>query len=525
MESPSSAPPLSSSEEDKKSSQPPQRSFVNKFATIGGDLRRDLLLSNFDRNLTVEETHFDGQDINSSLSNGSLASSQANNAAAPPQPPMITVHQPGDTSPTLLPLDNHHPAARPAGHHLNSSNTPGGGANGSSNSNSNHPSHHAAGSSAAPKRKTKRTTPMHSTATPSEYFHRNLVDAVSNVEDSDENEYYVYPYSGGEWNGNTSDHGYFPKKPRSVRSKKSINDFHHPPRRHDGQGSNGGNTPTGTTFATPQPSPSPSPSPYRPKLRSYVMDPHASKKEYRSSSSSNARRYARYPLDGYASDDDEGMPLVRKERRKRNRQSCPSICMTAAACLLFLLLAAMVMWIIGSAKPLRDVTTRMDHVLASDKELILDFQVVAYNPNGWSVRIASTDISIFAFRLNQTTLNAHQRPPAGVEPAEFVGSFDHFDEPLVLSSSLLSGLVSSATSQIRIKSPGDDQGGNQRWSSIIRHSYGLLARGVVSYNPVPGLPSSQTVAICNAVTVDPVTSIITTQPDQDYCSKSDGTIV
>ncbi|KAG2232900.1 hypothetical protein INT48_004913 [Thamnidium elegans] len=44
--------------------------------------------------------------------------------------------------------------------------------------------------------KRKKLPPMNGTATPSEVFHRNLVDAVSNVEDSDENEQYVYPYSG-----------------------------------------------------------------------------------------------------------------------------------------------------------------------------------------------------------------------------------------------------------------------------------------------------------------------------------------
>ncbi|ORX52060.1 hypothetical protein DM01DRAFT_1337042 [Hesseltinella vesiculosa] len=454
---PSSNQSTSLPDDEKKASK---RSFINKFATIGGEkytqnLRRDLLLSNFDRNLTVEEAHFDGQDLAYPPSNMTHSSSQPTTS-----PPMITVHQPDNPSHSLAPSPL--------------------------------PPH--------PKRKPKKSMPIHSSATPSEYFHRNLVDAVSNVEDSDENEYYVYPYSGGEWNGNSSDHGYFAKRPRSVRSKKSINDFH---QRFDG----------GT--ASPQPSPSPSPSPYRPKLRSYVMDPHANKKEYRYS-----RKYPRYPMDGYASDDDEATPLVRNERRNRSQHPCPSVCMTITAGLLFLLLATMVFWIVGSAKPLRDVTTQMDHVLASDKELILDFQVMAYNPNGWFVRIANTDISIFAFRLNQTMFKSH--PPAGVEPAEYLGSFDHFDEPLVLPSSLLSDLESSATSQIRIKSPGDDQDGNQRWSSIIRHPYGLLARGVITYNPVPGLPSSQTVAICNAILVDPVTNVVTTQPDKDYCIKSDG---
>ncbi|KAI8067762.1 hypothetical protein BC940DRAFT_319210 [Gongronella butleri] len=111
----------------------------------------------------------------------------------------------------------------------------------------------------------------------------------------------------------------------------------------------------------------------------------------------------------------------------------------AAVCMLVLFsLAAMAMSVIGSVKRLRDVTTRMDHVLALNKELIHDFQIVAHSPNGWSVRIARTDIIIFAFRHNLITLNVQRCPSAD--------SFDHFDEPFVLSTTLLLGLVLSARS-------------------------------------------------------------------------------
>lgn len=39
----------------------------------------------------------------------------------------------------------------------------------------------------------------------------------------------------------------------------------------------------------------------------------------------------------------------------------------------------------------------MGRVLASDKELIFDLHVNAYNPNGWTVNINDADISVFAF--------------------------------------------------------------------------------------------------------------------------------
>jgi hypothetical protein len=51
----------------------------------------------------------------------------------------------------------------------------------------------------------------------------------------------------------------------------------------------------------------------------------------------------------------------------------------------------------GGAKPLQDVTISMGRVLASDKELIFDLHVTAYNPNGWTVHVAEADISVFAF--------------------------------------------------------------------------------------------------------------------------------
>lgn len=109
----------------------------------------------------------------------------------------------------------------------------------------------------------------------------------------------------------------------------------------------------------------------------------------------------------------------------------------------------------------------------------------------------------------------------GADPAEYLGGFYHFDEPLAFSSSLLSCQPSQAVSQIRIKSPGDDQGGNERWSRMIRYSYGLLARGVLSYRSL-GLPGvhSQTVDICNVAKVDPITGVVSGDPDQGYCANA-----
>lgn len=65
--------------------------------------------------------------------------------------------------------------------------------------------------------------------------------------------------------------------------------------------------------------------------------------------------------------------------------------------LALLLLFGGMLFLYGGAKPLQDVTISMGRVLASDKELIFDLHVTAYNPNGWTVHVAEADISVFAF--------------------------------------------------------------------------------------------------------------------------------
>lgn len=50
-----------------------------------------------------------------------------------------------------------------------------------------------------------------------------------------------------------------------------------------------------------------------------------------------------------------------------------------------------------------------------------------------------------------------------MDPAEYLGSFYRFDEPLAFPPAMLSREQVEASSQIRIKSPGADKSGNERW--------------------------------------------------------------
>ncbi|KAG0170511.1 hypothetical protein DFQ28_001972 [Apophysomyces sp. BC1034] len=444
---------MSENQHEQESSRPTDegslgrstRPFVNKFATIPNDkypqnLRRDLLLSNFDRNLTIEKAHFEPQPLHT---------------------PDTMSDDPGDT--------------------LLSQSPP-----------------RATSIKTEPRRKKKRpsTTAATTTTSPAEVFHRNLVDAVSNVEDSDENERYVYPY--------TADHDLY--RPVSLRSNPIVD----PERRRSRHRFMDLFRPSSQDEVHS-----------RPKIRNNVA---------RLTYDGSSRRNKRPPSpatygDGYLSDDEEdpllgATPYNRRRhyqynhyRRapppRRSRSWAFGLCLCLIGIILFLLIG------IYQARPLTDVSVQIDRVLASDKELIFDLHVQATNPNLWTVLMTDADISLFAFSQIVPPLQSS----AAANPAEFLGSFYHFDEPLSIPSAFFSNSAEQvAISQIRLRVPGADQRGNERWSRIIRYPYGLVARGVLKYRKIPLFwVGFQSTVICDVAQVDPTTGNVSEDPDQEYC--------
>lgn len=130
------------------------------------------------------------------------------------------------------------------------------------------------------------------------------------------------------------------------------------------------------------------------------------------------------------------------------------------AVILLTLILLMVWCIFYAAKPLTQLKVDMGRVLSSDKELIFDLHVHAVNKNAWTIRVADADMSVFAFSQVLTNSNPILQ---GADPAEYLGGFYHFDEPLSFPSSLYTNKSVAAISQIRIKSPGADKSGNERW--------------------------------------------------------------
>ncbi|KAI8979281.1 vacuolar segregation subunit 7-domain-containing protein [Mycotypha africana] len=460
------------------------------------------------------------------------------------------------------------------------------------------------------KKQSKST--LHGNASPAEIFHKNLVDAVSNVEDSDENEHYVYPYGVGN-ESVTSISASALQRPLSTRSTPALL-----PQHHQNSKKNSTNTTTSLsatskggffsdfwlrqTFSGHNNNDNTArddvvddvdeygSSDYdyqhnrRPKLRSYVKDHHSSsyyhsqqpqqpqnssklslfnlwrqtatassKKFYPYYQSSNPSYLKRYQqqhmhyvnhIGGYTSDEEE-TPLLRVSRRQqkkhyatnKKKKSCQNRLLGKVILALLLFMMTAVMTIIYVAQPLTDITVDMGRVLATDKELIFDLKVQAENWNWWTIHVAEADISVFAFSKIVpsriiTTLNANESEGSvyfnesqvrGVDPAEYLGGLDHFDEPLSILSNHFFPPPEEAITQIRIKSPGADTSGNERWSRMIRYPYGLVVRGVLKYKPIPPFiigTYPQSVAICNVSQVDPTSGIVSTDPDKTICSTS-----
>ncbi|KAG2226039.1 hypothetical protein INT45_002505 [Circinella minor] len=594
-----------------------KRPYKPKFATIHTDkypqnLRREFPMTNFDRNLTVEKARFDPQpnehkEIPSPQlpnSNSSPPQLLINNDPQQPQQQQLQ-HPPRPSSPPTVTPNSITPSVSSNGIHTPSS---------TFSVTNTKPTRQPAKSKGEGDRVTRNTTkkrrrpppPMTGTATPAEVFHRNLIDAVSNVEDSDENEQYVYSY-GGTTIDHASYHSDLIYRPQSIRSSPAspmqdsrrlstlsrtssfLGDLFRSLTRQQSQQPIHSQNHTqqqqqqaGSVALDEEESIS---QPHRPKLRSNVMDhrpknlqasetwePHQwydNKHSMRTTpshllglpppstslpssqhhhnqipSSATTNRQRIYPeayqTDGYSSDD-EAAPLLFRRSKRRHRHinhsnnngsntKRPWSIIRNILCGLLLSLLGLVFLAIYRARPLTDISVEMGRVLASDKELIFDLRVKANNWNWWTVHVADADISLFAFSQvvpldyyeggggnNET---ASPIIPHGVDPAEYLGSFYRFDEPLLFSPAMLSAEGPfEASSQIRIKSPGADKSGNQRWSRIIRYQYGLVARGVLKYRPFPfGSFYRQSAAICDVARVDP-TNGVSEDPDQSYCLK------
>ncbi|OAD05986.1 hypothetical protein MUCCIDRAFT_106547 [Mucor lusitanicus CBS 277.49] len=356
---------------------------------------------------------------------------------------------------------------------------------------------------------------------PTDIFAQNLSDAVMDADDSDDLESYVYrdepnpSYTVPPWTYNNSandhmlDHSYYDRHYSSTGTESNT----------DGCDYNL----TKEKFFSSR----------RPVLRSTVSEIRPiSSSSLNNKNNKKLRPSYKYQPSSYyygvaPTSDDEFTPLVRSRppRRRKGSSNHGSY---------------------SGSSPLTDVeVVGISNVLGTQKELIFNLQVRARNSNWWTIRMTNTAFSVFASsHYVPTTLmsldnNTHHNDTVsasysgsnitsfGADPAEFLGTIYHLEDPLIYQSAgLFHPVLSTATSQIQIRNPGstkDDNSGNERWSLLIRYPYELTVRGVLKYQILPYLPTLtqlHSVRVCKMSRIDPATGKISddvTIPKKSIC--------
>ncbi|EPB89574.1 hypothetical protein HMPREF1544_03658 [Mucor circinelloides 1006PhL] len=384
---------------------------------------------------------------------------------------------------------------------------------------------------------------------PTDIFAQNLSDAVMDADDSDDLESYVYrdkpnpSYTVPPWTYNTNDHmldhSYYDRHYSSTGTESNT----------DGCDYNN----TKEKFFSSR----------RPVLRSTVSEIRPTSSSSLSNKNGKKLRPSyKYQASSYyygvaPTSDDEFTPLVRSRPPRRRKGSSNhgshfgSSCCRACFTLLFVLLGSAFslcfVWLLIAiyASPLTDVeVVGISNVLGTQKELIFNLQVRARNSNWWTIRMTNTAFSVFASsHYVPTTImsldnNTHHNDTVstysgsnitsfGADPAEFLGTIYHLEDPLIYQSGgLFNPVLSTATSQIQIRNPGstkDDNSGNERWSLLIRYPYELTVRGVLKYQILPYLPTLtqlHSVRVCKMSRIDPATGKISddvTIPKKSIC--------
>jgi hypothetical protein len=258
-----------------------------------------------------------------------------------------------------------------------------------------------------------------------------------------------------------------------------------------------------------------------------------------------------YDIDDTA--DDERMPLMGTVRSNRNRRRPLSMrqmehqarhdsfwnrfagCFVLAFMLLLVILGA-IGFIFSTTQPLAEVEIlALKKVLASEQEIMLDMQVIAWNPNVVVVSVDSMDIKVFAkskhvgkdsewWRRPQNDDHRRHRPqrrdlrvrddpwddppwddddPSETHPM-LLGYLTTFDSPLLFDASPFKHTHSIASGSVSLAKPGNgtDAGGTERWEQILKYEFDLILRGVLKYQ-LPMSPKIRSVAVDGSVTVKP----------------------
>lgn len=342
------------------------------------------------------------------------------------------------------------------------------------------------------RKKKKKTNISTSFMNPTDIFAQNLSAAVLDAEDTDDLEAYVY------------------------RDKPKSSHRHYDPESHYQQPHYFYSS-TDTDGCEPSNAFNEKPPLRRPVLRSTVSDMPTSIKDMSNRKIRPVYNTFYYtPIIHQSGDEDYNLKHSRKKKiahiHIKEKKSWVTFYILSAILFTFFFT-----WftIILSAIPLEDVeVVGISNVLGTHKELIFNLHVRARNSNWWTITMTTAAFSVFA-SSHYVPITLANFTDFGADPAEFLGTIYHLEDPLIYESgALLNSTVSIATSQIQIQSPGstkNDNSGNERWSLLIRYPYELTIRGVLKYQVLPIFPSlsqSHTVRVCKMARVDPSTGQI-----------------
>jgi hypothetical protein len=246
----------------------------------------------------------------------------------------------------------------------------------------------------------------------------------------------------------------------------------------------------------------------------------------------------------------------------RQRSRCGRLggCMFGLAVFVAVVLSA-VAFLVMSNRPMYDLQIeKVQNVLASEQEIMLDLLVGAVNPNALGISVSDMDVNIFAKSKHvgrsgdfvddrphtapttSVSLPPTRRkrslplPPAstwhywyphkdsppsnptkghdhGTDPDDslegdsqtmLLGRIFHFDQSLTFEGSPIKRHPHFSVGELRLAHPGNktEAGGSQRWEEVLKHPFELIVRGVLRYQ----LPISSRVlsaAVAASVLVHP----------------------
>ncbi|OBT65139.1 hypothetical protein VE03_04733 [Pseudogymnoascus sp. 23342-1-I1] len=240
-----------------------------------------------------------------------------------------------------------------------------------------------------------------------------------------------------------------------------------------------------------------------------------------------------YDIDDGAGADDERTPLVGSgtrstrsrhrrnpppSQRQRNSRSPFGACLILGVMFVLVVSGALAL-LLGTTQPLGGVRiAALRDVLASKTELLLDIDVVARNPNVFTVGVDKLDVSVYAkspyagdealyarMSGDGRSLRYGSRavsddvggevqtrddspwdpypPPPSDTPLLLLGRLTSTDTALSFPASPFRHAASLSTAALRLPDPGNSTEGRARWEKVIKsgHGWELILQGVVEY--------------------------------------------